>query len=105
MKLSNLVYLIGALKTEFDLDLLDLQLLVAAQSRWDEERTVRITDLVHEFRIASPATIHYRVTKDLTQKKMIKLQSNPEDMREKFVLEGSAFKKVQKFLGEEGKTK
>jgi hypothetical protein len=30
---------------------------------------------------------------------MIKLESNPEDMREKFVLEGSAFKKLQKFLG------
>ena len=52
MKLNNLVNTIGAIKTEFDLDLLDLQLLVAAQSRWDEERTVRITDLVHEFKIA-----------------------------------------------------
>jgi hypothetical protein len=105
MRIKDLVHTLGAIETEFGLDIIDLQLLVAAQDRWEQNETIRITDLIRDWKIASPATIHYRVSKDLVKKKMIKLQSNPEDMREKFVLEGSAFKKVQKFLGEEGKTK
>ena len=42
---------------------------------------------------------------DLVKKKMVKLEANPEDAREKFVVEGVSFKKLKKFLGEEGKTK
>jgi DNA-binding MarR family transcriptional regulator len=45
------------------------------------------------------------VSKDLVKKKMVKLEANPEDAREKFVVEGISFKKLKKFLGEEGKTK
>lgn len=100
MKIKDLVHTLGAIKTEFDLDLLDLELLVAAQSRWDEGRTIRITDLVRNFKIASPATIHYRVGQDLVKRKMIKLEANPEDAREKFVVEGLNFKKLKKFIGE-----
>jgi hypothetical protein len=100
MKIKDLVHTLGAIKTEFDLDLLDLELLVAAQGRWEEGRTIRITDLVRDFKIASPATIHYRIARDLAKKKMIKLEANPEDAREKFVAEGTNFKKLKKFLGE-----
>jgi hypothetical protein len=100
MKVKDLVHTLGAIRTEFDLDLLDLQLLVAAQSHWEENRTIRITDLIRNFNIASPATIHYRVAQDLAKKKMIKLETNPEDAREKFVVSGPGFKRLQKFLGE-----
>jgi hypothetical protein len=85
-------------KEKLNLDVLDLNLLGAAESRWLENRKVRITDLVHDFDIASPATIHYRVTKDLVRMKMFKLVSNPEDKREKFVEKGSSFKDVEKVL-------
>lgn len=99
MKLENLVNTIGAIETEFGLDFTDLSLLAAAQSYWKENRTIRITDLVRDFKIASPATIHYRVSRDLVKKKMIKLVSNPEDAREKFVVEGPTLRKLEKFLG------
>ena len=98
--LTNLVNTIEAIHAEFDLDLLDLKLLNAAKSRWDENRTIRSTDLIRDFRIASPATIHYRVTSDLVKKKMVKLQPNPEDMREKLVLRGAKFTALEKFLGD-----
>ena len=100
MRIKDLVHTIGAIETEFNLDFMDLQLLVAVQGRWEENRTIRITDLVRDFKIASPATIHYRVAQDLVKKKMIKLQANPEDAREKFVVEGPNFKKLKRFLGE-----
>jgi hypothetical protein len=99
-KLANLVHTLGAIQTEFDLDLLDLKLLVASQERWDEGRDIRITDLVQKYSIASPATIHYRISRDLVGKKMIALKSNPEDMREKFIVRGSKFKTLEKFLGD-----
>jgi DNA-binding MarR family transcriptional regulator len=105
MRIKDLVHTLGAIETEFGLDIIDLQLLVAAQDRWEQNETIRITDLIRDWKIASPATIHYRVSKDLVKKKMVKLEANPEDAREKFVVEGTSFKKLKKFLGEEGKTK
>jgi len=98
--LKNLVYTIEAIESTFDIDFLDLQLLTAAQSEWDADRDVRITDLVRKFSIASPATIHYRIAKDLQKKKMIVLRPNPADMREKLVTKGPKFRALMKFLGE-----
>lgn len=99
-KLSNLVNTIGAIETEFGLDMMDLYLITAAKSRWDEGKPIRITDLVRDFKIASPATIHYRVTSDLVKKKMFTLKPNPEDMREKLITRGTKFTALEKFLGD-----
>lgn len=99
MKLTDLVNTLYSIREEFDLDWIDLQLLSACQERWNENRTIRITDLVRDYKIASPATIHYRVAQDLVKKRMVKLQPNPEDAREKFVVEGPALKKLHKYLG------
>lgn len=98
MKLESLVNTIDATQTEFGLDFTDLKLLTAAQSYWKENRTIRITDLIRDFKIASPATVHYRVARDLVKSKMFKLVTNPEDAREKFVVAGPSFKKLEKFL-------
>lgn len=98
MKLETLVNTIEDVKAEFGLDFTDLKLIKAAKSYWDENRTIRITDLIRDFKIASPATIHYRVARDLVKSKMFKLVTNTDDAREKFVVAGSAFKKLEKFL-------
>lgn len=99
-KFVNLVNTIGAIETEFDLDMIDLYLLTACKTRWGEGREIRITDLVRDFKIASPATIHYRIAKDLVSKKMIALKPNPEDAREKFVVRGPKLKSLEKFVGD-----
>lgn len=102
MKLSieNLVNTLSAINTEFDVDLLDLQILHAADTRWRENREIRMIDLVHEFKVASSATVHTRVTRQLVDKGMIALKSNPNDLREKFVVPGKKLKVLKKFLGE-----
>lgn len=100
MSLENLVNTLGKLNIEFDLDLLDLQILYAADARWKAKRDIRMIDLVHVFRVASSATVHTRVTKHLIDKGMIQLKANPDDLREKFVVPGKKFKALKKFLGE-----
>lgn len=99
-KLTNMVNTIGAIETEFGLDILDLYLIIAANSRWEENLPIRITDLVRDFKIASPATIHYRVTDSLVKKKMFTLKRNPEDRREKLIMWGPKIAALEKFLGE-----
>jgi DNA-binding MarR family transcriptional regulator len=98
--IKNIVNTLGAIDTEFGLDLLDLQILYAADTRWQENRDIRMIDLVHEFRVASSATVHTRVTRQLVDKGMIQLKANPDDLREKFVVPGKKFKTLKKFLGE-----
>lgn len=100
MKLAHLTAVLDFLESEYDLDLIDLRLLAAMQMRWEKDEPIRITDLVRDFKIASPATIHYRVAQDLVEKKMIKLKENPHDKRERLIVEGPEFKDVKKFLGD-----
>jgi DNA-binding MarR family transcriptional regulator len=100
MKLGQLTAVIDFLESEYDLDLIDLRLLAVMQMRWEKDEPIRITDLVRDFKIASPATTHYRVSQDLVEKKMIKLRENPEDKRERLIEEGPEFKNIKKFLGD-----
>ena len=100
MKLGQILAVIDFLESEHDLDIIDLRLLAAMQMRWDKEEPIRITDLVRDFKIASPATVHNRVSNYLVKKKMIKLIENPEDRRERLIEEGPEFKDVKKFLGD-----
>ena len=41
--------------------------------------------------IASPSTLHYRVTKHLVDEKIFSIKINSEDKREKFVVKGKKF--------------
>lgn len=99
MKLQHLTAVLDFLESEYELDLIDLRLLAAMQMHWDKDKDIRITDLVRDYKIASPATIHKRVSEELTKKKMIKLKENPDDKRERLIIEGSDFKEIVKFLG------
>lgn len=99
MKLGHMLAVIDFLELEHDLDMIDLRLLAAMQIRWDKNEPIRTTDLIRDFRIASPATIHTRLSKHLVKNKMIKMVENPEDKRERLIEEGPEFKNVKKFLG------
>lgn len=99
MKLQHLTAVLDFLESEYDLDLIDLRLLGAMQNCWDKNEVIRITDLVRDYKIASPATVHNRVAKLLVEKKMVKLKKNPEDKREWLIAEGSDFKDIVNFLG------
>ena len=96
-KLGSLVQKLNVIEKELKLDLTDLQLLDYAEMHWNEGRDVRVTDFVR-CGAASPATVHYRIAKDLTDRKFVKLKPNPEDAREKLVLRGPKFTELEKYL-------
>jgi hypothetical protein len=99
MKLQQLTATLDSLESEYELDVIDLRLLSVMQHCWDKGKDIRITDLVRNYKIASPATIHKRVSEELVAKKMIKLKENPKDKRERLIVENSEFKNVIKFIG------
>lgn len=102
--MSNIIALaskLDKLKEKYEIDEVDIQLLATLAGRWDEDREVRVTDLTitlgKEF--GSPANLHYRITKALVDAKLIKLQVSKEDARVKFIVKGSQFDNMNKFLG------
>ena len=99
MKLQQLTTTLDFLESEYKLDLIDLRLLSAMQMNWDSDKPIRTTELIRDYTIASPATIHKRVSQELVAKKMIKLKENVEDRRERLIVEGPNFKELIKFLG------
>lgn len=98
-KLANMV---DAVKSKFSLDDTDIQILGLMSAKWAEGKAVRVTDLTLKFgkELASPANIHYRLTKDLVDLKLIKLQISEEDARVKHVIKGSKFDAVDAYIGE-----
>lgn len=89
------------LKTKYEVDEVDIQLLATLASKWELGREVRVTDLTivlgKEF--GSPANLHYRITKALIDAKLIKLEVSKEDARVKHIIKGSQFDNMIKFLG------
>lgn len=96
-KLKTFVNTMNAIEKDLKLDLTDLRLLNYAEQHWNENRDVRVTDFVRAD-AASPATVHYRIAKDLVTRKFVKLKPNPEDAREKLVLRGPKFSELEKYL-------
>jgi hypothetical protein len=98
---THLANLIETVKDKFSLDDTDIQILGVMSEKWDEGRDVRVTDLTLKFgkSVASPANIHYRLTKDLVDLKLIKLQQSEEDARVKFVVKGTKFDALNEYVG------
>jgi hypothetical protein len=98
---THLANLIETVKDKFSLDDTDIQILGVMSEKWDEGKDVRVTDLTLKFgkSVASPANIHYRLTKDLVDLKLIKLQQSGEDARVKFVVKGTKFDALEEYLG------
>jgi DNA-binding MarR family transcriptional regulator len=90
------------LKEHYGLDEVDIQMLGILSQKWGKNEDVRVTDLTLKYgkTVASPANIHYRITKDLVDRKMVKLEPSPEDARVKFVIKGKAFDTLEKFIKE-----
>jgi hypothetical protein len=99
--ITQLANTIDTIKHKFSLDDIDIQILGVMSAKWDEGRDVRVTDLTLKFgkTVASPASIHYRLTKDLVDLKFIKLQPSEEDARVKFVIKGTKFDALEEYLG------
>lgn len=98
--LQKVINVFDKVEKKFDLDPIDLRLLAAAEDWWAQDRPLRVTDLVREFRIASSATVHYRVSTSLAEANMLVIKPNPDDMREKLVVKGKRFDALVKFVGE-----
>jgi hypothetical protein len=100
--LTKLVDKIEKIKDEFGLDNTDLMLLAIVSEKWDEKRNVRVTDVTRKLnsKVGSPANVHYRLTKDLVDLRLVALEPNPEDAREKFVIKGKKFPELDKYIGE-----
>ena len=97
-RLQKMVDVLDNIENKFNLDVMDLRILAEAQSYWGTGRDLRVTDLVRVFSIASPATMHYRISKDLVRVGMLKLRPNPEDMREKLVEKGKRYEELHNFV-------
>jgi hypothetical protein len=97
-RLQKMVDVLDNIENKFNLDVMDLRILAEAQSYWGAGRDLRVTDLVRVFSIASPATMHYRISKDLVRVGMLKLRPNPEDMREKLVEKGKRYEELHDFV-------
>ena len=103
--MSNLTKLMNdveKIKTEFGLDNTDLAILSVVSEKWDENRNVRVTDVTRKLNggVGSPANVHFRLTKDLVDLRLVALTPNPEDAREKFVVKGKKFDVLDKFIGD-----
>jgi len=97
-KLNMLVEIIQTIKENFNLDATDLHILSIVGLAEEEGREVRVTDITRMQDIASPATLHYRVTKDLVDRHMLVLIPSTEDARVKLVKPGKKFKTLVNFL-------
>jgi hypothetical protein len=100
--ITRLAEIVDAVKGKFHLDDIDLQILGLMSAKWDEGRDVRVTDLTLKFgkELASPANIHYRLTKDLVDMKFIKLELSADDARVKHIIKGSKFDALDQFVKE-----
>lgn len=99
--LTKLMNNVEKIKTEFGLDNTDLAILAIVSEKWEDNRSVRVTDVTRKLNsgVGSPANVHYRLTKDLVELKLVALTPNPEDAREKFVVKGKKFDKLDEYIG------
>lgn len=100
-KISKLAEKMNSVYTKYRLDHTDILMLGVLSDCWEEGRDVRVTDLTLKFgkAFASPANIHYRLTKDLVKLQMVRLKTSKEDARVKFVVKGCKFDAMDKYLG------
>jgi DNA-binding MarR family transcriptional regulator len=98
--LKNLTSQLDLLNDEFDLDVIDLKILMVLASCWKDDRKIRVTDITLGGKIASPATLQNRVTKTLVDAGLIELQTNPDDAREKLIVQGPHYERFEDFLND-----
>jgi len=100
--INKLANKMNAVYAKYKLDHTDILMLGVLSDCWEEDRNVRVTDLTLKFgkTFASPANIHYRLTKDLVKLQMVRLKASKEDARVKFIVKGCKFDAMDKYLGD-----
>lgn len=85
------------LRDKFGLDEIDLQILAVLMEKWAEGNPVRVTDVTIRWgkNIAAPASIHWRLNKDMVNQRYVRLVVSTEDARVKFVIPGRRLEAVQ----------
>lgn len=94
-KLTKKIYV---MEEKFGVDARDLDLLGFICNQWDSHDSVRMMDIVKASNIAS-ATTTLNIIKDLEFVSIIKINGNPDDAREKIIVQGKKFASLDKFLG------
>jgi DNA-binding MarR family transcriptional regulator len=98
--LARLTNQLDVLSDEYDLDVVDLKILMVLASCWKHEVKIRVTDITHGGKIASPATLQNRINHKLVNAGLIELQPNPEDAREKLIVKGPHYERFEDFLND-----
>lgn len=85
------------LREKFGLDETDLQILAVLMDKWAEGHPVRVTDVTTRWGkdIAAPASIHWRLNKDMVNQRYVRLLVSTEDARVKLVIPGRKLDAVQ----------
>lgn len=100
--IEKLAHKLEKLKTKYTVDETDIYILGLLSEKWGRGEDVRVTDLTLKFGkgVASPANLHYRITKDLVGLQLVRLKSSNEDARVKFVVKGKQFDAFNKSIGD-----
>lgn len=100
--IEKLAKKLDKLKTKYTVDETDIYILGLLSEKWANEEDVRVTDLTLKFGkdVASPANLHYRITKDLVGLQLVRLKSSSDDARVKYVVKGKQFDSFNKSVGE-----
>lgn len=87
-------------KAKFGLDEIDMQILGVLIEKWAQGKQPRVTDVtIHWGKdIAAPASIHWRLNKDMVNQRFVQLVASTEDARVKFVVPGPRMATLQKFI-------
>ena len=98
--LKNLTNQLDLLSDEYDLDVVDLKILMVLASCWKDGVKIRVTDITLSGKIASPATLQNRINNKLVEAGLIELQTNTEDAREKLIVQGPHYLRFEDFLND-----
>jgi DNA-binding MarR family transcriptional regulator len=98
--LQSLTNQLDLLSDEYNLDVVDLKILMVLASCWKRGVKIRVTDITLGGKIASPATLQTRINKTLVDAGLIELQVNPDDAREKLIVQGPYYESFQDFLND-----
>lgn len=98
--LKSLTNQLDVLSDEYDLDVVDLKILMVLASCWNHGAKIRVTDITHGGKIASPATLQNRINKKLVEVGLIEIQINTEDARERLIVRGPHYERFETFLND-----
>ena len=83
--------------THYDLDTHKLLMLGVCNDWWISGK-IRVTDLLKSYKATSPATTHRNIH-SLIENKLLKVVVDKNDKRQKYLVEGANFSKLESVLG------